>query len=324
MNRRHVLRQFALASLTASFGGFARAQTGKAVKIIIPYAPGGAPDIVARVLAQQLGVMLAQPFVVENIPGSSGIAAIVTIKNQPSDGTTLIMLDAGHWAVNRLTKQKLPYDSQKDLAPVTIAATQALYLTVHESFPASNLKELVAAVKAKPGIYTYGSSGIGSLHHLTMEAFKAGLGLDILHVPFKGSGQSVPALVGGQVHMAMVGYNAVAPFAKQGKVRVIAGNTSERMSILPQFPPMAEAGLKDFHFPGENALFVAAGTPKSVIDKLDDAIGKVLAQPDTIAKLNAAGLEPPPNPGPGALAETIRRDIPRYEQAVRAAGLRPE
>lgn len=324
MNRRHVLGQFALASLAASFGGFALAQAGKPVKIIVPYAAGGSPDTVARVLAQQLGVMLGQPFVVENMPGSSGIAAIETIKNQPSDGTALIMLDAGHWAVNRFTKQKLPYDFQRDLAPVSIASTSALYLAVHESFPASSLNELVAAVKAKPGVYTYGSSGVGSVHHLTMEAFKAGLGLDMLHVPFKGTGQSVPALVGGQVHMAVAAYNSIAGFAKQGKVRIIAGNTRERMSILPQFPPMADAGLKDFHFPGENALFVAAGTPKPVIDKLAAAIVKVLAQPDTVAKLHAAGLEPPRNPGPAALAETIRRDIPRYEQAVRAAGLQPE
>ena len=323
MNRRDV-GQFALASLAASFGGFAQAQAGKPVKIIVPYAAGGSPDTVARVLAQQLGTVLGQPFIVENMPGSSGIAAIETTKNQPSDGTALIMLDAGHWAVNRFTKQKLSYDFQQDLAPVSIASTSALYLAVHESFPASNLKELVAAVKAKPGTYTYGSSGIGSVHHLTMEAFKAGLGLDILHVPFKGTGQSVPALVGGQVHMAVAAYNSIAGFAKQGKVRIIAGNTRERMSILPQFPPIADAGLKDFHFPGENALFVKADTPRPVIDKLAAAVVKVLAQPDTVAKLHAAGLEPPRNPGPAPLAETIRRDIPRYEQAVRAAGLQPE
>lgn len=323
MNRRDVGR-FALVSLAASVGGFAWAQAGRPVKLIVPYAAGGSPDTVARVLAQQLGALLDQPVVVENMPGSSGIAAIETIKNLPRDGTALIMLDAGHWAVNRFTRQKLPYDFQKELAPVSIASTSALYLTVHESFPASNVQELVAAVKARPGTYTYGSSGIGSVHHLTVEAFKANLGLDILHVPFKGTGQSVPALVGGQVHMAVAAYSSIAGFAKQGKVRIIAGNTRERMSILPQFPPMGDAGLKDFHFPGENALFVAAGTPRPVIDKLAAAVMKVLAQPDTIARLHAAGLEPPRNAGPEALAETIRRDIPRYEQAVRAAGLQPE
>lgn len=326
MNRRHVLGRLALATLAASIGGFAQARSypSKPIKIIVPYAAGGSPDLVARVLAMQLAGALGQTVVVENMPGSSGIAAIETLKNQPRDGHAIIMLDAGHWAANRFTKQRLPYDFQKDLAPISIASTSALFLAVHESFPAVNLKEWVAAVKAKPGAYTYGSSGIGSVHHLTMEAFKAGLGLDILHVPFKGTGQSVPALAGGQVDMAVAAYNSIAGFAKQGKVKIIAGNTRERMDILPQFPPMADAGLKDFHFPGENALFIGAGTPDAVIDMLAAAVTRVLAQPDTIAKLHAAGLEPPRNPGPAALAETIRRDIPRYEQAVRAAGVQPD
>lgn len=325
MNRRHVLGQLALVSLAASTGiAQAQAYPSKPIKIIVPYAAGGSPDTLARILAQQLGAVLGQPVVVDNLPGSSGIAAIETVKNQPADGYTLVMLDAGHWAVNRFTKLKLPYDFQKELQPISLASTSALFLAVHESFPAANLKELVAAVKAKPGGFTYGSSGVGSLHHLTMEAFKAGLGLDILHVPYKGTGQSVPALVGGQVHMTMAAYNSIAGFAKQGKVKIIAGNTREPMGILPQFPPMGDAGLKDFHFPGENALFAAAGTPRTFVQKLADAVARVLAQPETIDKLRAAGLEPPRNPGPVALAETIQRDIPRYEQAVRVAGLQPE
>ncbi len=182
----------------------------------------------------------------------------------------------------------------------------------------------MAAVKARPGIYTYGSSGIGSVHHLTMEAFKHGLGLDILHVPYKGTGQSVPALAAGQVDMAVAAYNSVAGFAKQGRVKIIAGNTRERMGSLPQFPPMGDAGLKDFHFPGENALFVTANTPKPVIDTLAAAVAKVLAMPDIVSKLQAAGVEPPRRPGPAALAETIQRDIPRYESVVRNAGIQPE
>lgn len=325
MNRRQVLSHLALASLAGGSGSaVAQAYPSRSIKIVVPYAAGGSPDTVARVMAQQLTSALGQSVVVENMPGSGGVAAIQTVKNSGADGYTLIMLDAGHWAVNRFTKQKLPYEFQKDLAPVSIASTSALFLTVHESFPAGNLQELVAAVKARPGFYTYGSSGVGSLHHLTMEAFKAGLGLKILHVPFKGTGQSVPALVGGQVHMAVAAYNSISGFAGQGKVKIIAGNTRDRMGLLPQFPPMADAGLNDFHFPGENALFVPAGTPKPVIDKLAATVQNVLAQPDTIARLHAAGLEPPRNPGPVALADTIRRDLPRYELAVRAAGVQPE
>ena len=325
MKRRQVLGQFAVTTLAAT-GMSVRAQSfpHKPLKIIVPYAAGGSPDTVARIIAQQLGIVLGQPVVVDNLPGSSGIAGVENVRNAPADGHTLLMADAGHWAINRVTKVKLPHNFQQDLEPVSVASTSALFLTVHNSFPASNLRELVDAVKARPGTYTYGSSGVGSVHHLTMETFKHALGLDILHVPFKGTGQSVPALAGGQVHMAVAAYNSIAGFAKEGRLKIIAGNTREPMDILKQFPPMGAAGIKDFHFPGENALFVVAGTPKPVINQLAAAVVKVLALPETIAKLHTAGVEPPRQPGPEALAETIRRDIPRYELAVRTAGTQPE
>jgi len=325
MKRRQVLGGFAATALGAvSPSAFAQNFPIKPIRIIVPYAAGGSPDTVARILVQPLGALLGQPVMVENMPGSSGIAAIETVRNGPDDGHTLLMADAGHWAINRMTKAKLPHNFQKDMAPVSIASTSALFLTVHQSFPASNLREFVAAVKAKPGTYTYGSSGIGSLHHLTMEAFKAGLGLDILHVPYKGTGQSVPALVGGQVNMAVAAFNSIDGFAKDGRLKVLAGNARDRMAILPQYPPMGDAGLTDFHFPGENAVFAPAGTPKVVIDKVAAALAKVLTMPDIIAKLNTAGVEPPRQTGPSALSETIQRDIPRYEAVVRTAGIKPE
>ena len=325
MKRRQVLGQLAVAALGAA-GASVHAQNfpAKPVRIIVPYAAGGSPDTVTRILATQLGTVLGQPVVVENLPGSSGIAAIENVRNGAADGHTMLSADAGHWAINRMTKANLPYDFQRDLAPVSIASASALFLAVHASFPASNLRELVAAIKAKPGTYTYGSSGVGSLHPLTMEAFKHELGLDILHVPYRGTGQSVPALVGGQVHMAVAAHNSIAGFAKEGRIKIIAGNTRERMATIPQYPPMGDAGLKDFHFPGENALFVRAGTPKPVIDTLAAAVAKVLAMPDIVVKLNGAGVEPPQQNGPMALAETIQRDIPRYESVVRNAGLKPE
>jgi tripartite-type tricarboxylate transporter receptor subunit TctC len=325
MKRREALNRLAVAA-AAYVGVPARAQNfpTKQIRIVVPYAAGGSPDAVTRILSSQLGAVLGQPVVVENLPGSSGIAAIESVRNGASDGHTLLSADAGHWAINRATRLKLPHDFQRDLAPVSIASTSALFLAVHESFPASNLRELVAAIKARPGVYTYGSSGIGSLHHLTMEAFKHELGLNILHVPYRGTGQSVPALVGGQVHMAVAAHNSIAGFAKEGRIKIIAGNTRERMATLPQYPPMGDAGLKDFHFPGENALFVPSATPRPVIDRLASAVARVLSMPDIIARLNTAGVEPPQQPGPAALAETIQRDIVRYEAVVRNAGLKPE
>ena len=326
MKRREVLGHFLGGAVTAGFVFPARAQDypSRPIKILVPYAAGGSPDIVARIIAQPMSVALGQPVFVDNLPGSSGIAAIEVVKKAAPDGYALIGCDAAHWAVNRFTKKQLPYNFEKDLAPVGMLSTSSLFLAVHESFPATNLKELVAAVKAKPGFYSYGSSGIGSLHHLTMEAFKAGLGLDILHVPYKGTGQSVPALAAGQVTMAIAAYNSVGPFEKAGKVRILAANTRARAGILPQYPPMGDAGLKDFDFPGENALFAPAGTPKRVLDKLAAALQRVLKEPDTVARLNLAGVEPPSVVSAAALSETIHRDIPRYEAAVKAARVQPE
>ncbi len=326
MKRRQVLGHLVGAAAAAGVAVPARAQDypTRPIKILVPYAPGGSPDTVARIISQPLAAALGQSVVVENIPGSSGLAAIEQVKRAAPDGHTLICCDAAHWAVNLFTRKQLPYNFEKDLAPVSILSTSSLFLTVHESFPATNLQEMVAAVKAKPGFYSYGSSGIGSLHHLTMEAFKAGLGLDILHVPFRGTGQSVPALAAGQVSMAIAAFNSVGQFAKTGRLRVLAANTRERASILSEYPPMGDAGLRDFHFPGENALFAPAAVPKPVIDKLSGAIARVLRDPATISKLHAAGVEPPPAATPAALAETIRRDIPRYQAAVKAARIEAE
>jgi tripartite-type tricarboxylate transporter receptor subunit TctC len=325
MKRRLILAGLTVTAL-GGIGRSAQAQgfPAKTVKIVVLYAAGGQPDIVARIMAQQLQALLGQSFVVENIPGSAGIAGIESMRHQEPDGYTLLVADAAQWAVNRVTRRRIPYNFQRDLEPIAMACTSSLFLAVHESFPASNLADFVAAVKSKPGFYTYGSSGIGSLHHLTMEAFKAGLGLDILHVPYKGTGFSVPALVGGQVSMAVAGYTSVAPYAKAGRVKIIAANTRERSALLPQIPTMGEAGLKDFHFPGEHALFALKGTPKPVVDKLAAAVAKILAMPDTPAKLNQVGLEVPQSSSTAYLVETIQRDIPRYEQAVRVAAIEPE
>jgi tripartite-type tricarboxylate transporter receptor subunit TctC len=321
MKRREVIGHFlgAAAATSLAFPTLAQDYPARQIKIVVPYAAGGSPDIVSRIVSQALTAAISQPVVVENLPGSSGIAAIEQVKKAQPDGYTLIVLDAAHWAVNRFTKKQLPYNFEKDLTPVAILSTSSLFLAVHESFPATNLAQMVAAVRAKPGFYTYGSSGIGSLHHLTMEAFKAGLGLDILHVPYKGTGQSVPALAGGQVSMAVAAYNSLGGFEKSGRIRVLAANPRVRAGILPQYPPMGDAGLKDFHFPGENALFAPAGTPKVVIDKLVAELQRILRQPEMVTRLNGAGVEPPPVITPAALSETIQRDIPRYETAVKSA-----
>jgi tripartite-type tricarboxylate transporter receptor subunit TctC len=322
MTLQSLVSRLGAAFAAVAFCTIASAQNfpTRPIKIIVPYAAGGSSDIVGRIAAQHMGALLGQPIVVENIGGSGGIAAIETLMRSPADGYTLLVADAGHWAINPALQRKLPYDAVKDLAPVGMITTSALYLIVHESVPANTLQELVTLVKANPSKYTYGSSGIGSVHHLSMEAFKAGLGLDILHVPYKGTAQSVPAVVGGQVSMTLSAGTSVAGFIKAGKVKMLAANTEKRSSLNPTIPSIGEAGIENFNYPGELALVAPAGTPRAVIDKLSGALAKAVQIPEAAARFKAIGVEPGASQTPEKLSETIRADISKYARAVKISG----
>lgn len=294
------------------------------VRMVVPYAAGGQGDTSIRIVANALGSQFGQSFVVDNLAGSSGINAIQTVMRAPADGYTLVYNDSGHWAINPALYKKLPYDSLRDLAPVGLIATTGLFLVATASFPAGNLQELVAAVKARPDAYTYASSGVGSPHHLTMEDFKAALGLRLLHVPYKGSAQSIPALVGGEVSMAIASLPSVAGFAKEGKVKVLAVNSRNRSVFAPNLPSMGEAGIPDFDHSGGIGVFAPAGTPRAIIDRLSAALARAVALPDTVSRFAAAGLEPVPNSTPERLAETVVADRAKFLRIVRLSGAAPE
>jgi tripartite-type tricarboxylate transporter receptor subunit TctC len=311
MKIKPLFRRASAALLALGIAALSHAQDypNRPVKIIVPYAAGGQADSGVRILANALSQQLGKPFVVENIGGSSGISAIQLMYN-----------DAGHWAINPALFAKLPYDTLRDLAPVGTFGYTGLFLVASSSFPANNLQELVALVKAKPDVYTYASSGVGSPHHLTMEDFKAALGLKILHVPYKGTGQSVPALVGGQVSMGIAALTSVSGFAKEGRVKIIAVNSKQRSAFAPNVPPMADAGAPDFDHSAGLAIMAPAGTPKAIIDKLSGAIAKAVALPDTVTRFAAIGLEPAANSSPEFLTETIRNEKPKYARIVRISG----
>ncbi|OGA28664.1 MAG: 4,5-dihydroxyphthalate dehydrogenase, partial [Betaproteobacteria bacterium RIFCSPLOWO2_02_FULL_65_24] len=219
----------------------------KPVKVLVGYSPGGWPDTVARVVGQKLAEIWSQPVVVDNRPGANGnLAADVLAKAAP-DGYTLLLADSTLVAVNPLIYLKLPY-SAKDLLPVVLAATAPMFLAVHKSLPVNSLQELIAMAKAQPGKLNYGSSGIGSPHHLSMESMISALGLDIAHVPFKGSGQAVPALVGGQIPMLFAAYPSLASHVKAGTVKLIASNAIKRATFAPEVPTIAEVAIPNFNF----------------------------------------------------------------------------
>lgn len=310
----------ALLALTLSALSDAQEYPSRAVKIIVPYAPGGQADSGVRIVANSLTQQLGQPFVVENISGSSGINAMQTAIRAPADGYTLVYSDAGQWAINPALYSKLPYDTLRDLAPVGLFSHTGLFLVAPASFPANNLQELVALVNAKPDFYNYASSGVGSPHHLTMEDFKAKLGLKILHIPYKGSSQSVPAIVSGEVSMGIAALASISGFVKDGRIKIIAVNTKKRSAFAPNAPPMADVAGADFDHAGGLGLLAPIGTPRAVIDKLSAAISRTVATPDTVSRFALIGLEPESNSSPARMAETIREEKPKYARIVKISG----
>ena len=295
----------------------------RSVKVIVPYAPGGQPDVAVRVLSQQFALQLGQPFVVENIAGSSGIAAYTALLKMPADGYTLAHGDSGNWAITVALNPKLSYEPLRDFAPVGLyGQTTGLFVVVNSDVPVHSLKELIALAKAKPGALSYASAGIGSIHHLIMEDFKTTVGLNILHVPYKGSAQAVPALVGGQVSMSIASLAVITPYAKEGRVRILSVSTARRSTLAPEVPTMAEAaGLPDFEHGGALGLVARAGTPQPIIERLSGALARAAPLPEVVARFATVGLEPVPSTRPEVLAEQMRRDLAKYNRLVKTTGI---
>jgi len=299
-----------------------RAYPDKPVRVIVGYSPGGLPDTVARLVAQKLGERWRHQVVVENKPGAnSSIAAEFVAKSTP-DGYTVLVTDNSTTAINPFLYAKLPYDAEKDLVPVSLAARAPLFLAVHTSMPANTFQELVELVKSKPGQFSYGSSGIGSTHHLCMEFLKSALGLVITHVPYKGTGQSVPAVVAGQVPMVFSAFPSLSGYAKDGRVKLLAVNSLKRSELAPNVPAIAEI-VPGFDFAPTIGFFVPAGTPRSIVDRLSAEIAKMLKLPDMITRATGLGIEPVGS-SPEDYASSLRADAERYSRAVKISGAKAE
>ena len=256
----------AIAAGLAACSPTAHAQTGapnfptQPIKFIVPYAPGGLPDTVARVIAQHLGQTLGQPVVVDNKPGANGVVAAQALMSSPHDGYTYLVTDGSMISINPALYKDLAYNPKRDFKPVSLIATSPLFLATSASTGIQSLQDFVKRAQTSGSQMNYGSSGIGSSHHLTMEALNAGLKTHITHVPFRGSGQSVPALVGGQVDVIFSALPSLAGFAEQGKVRILATNAGQRSALAPDVPAIAEV-LPDFDFAVTVGALAAAGTP---------------------------------------------------------------
>ncbi|WP_341902858.1 tripartite tricarboxylate transporter substrate binding protein [Polaromonas sp. YR568] len=323
--RRKILMTSLLAASALATPLMAQAQgayPNKPIKFVVPYSPGGLPDTVARIFAQRLGDKLGQSVVVDNRPGANGVVAAQVLATSPKDGYTFLVTDGSMFSINPAIYRNLGYDYKRDFMPVSLAARAPLYLAVNPKVPVNNFQELVALARSKPGTLNYGSSGIGSTHHLTMEALKATLGLQITHVPFKGTGQSVPALIGGQVEMLWSALPSLVGFVKTGQVRLVANNSAQRSQQEPNVPTIAEV-LPGFDFAPLVGVLAATGTPASVIDRISAEMALIAKMPEVIQTLNNAGIEPIGS-SPADYNKAILGENERLAKAIVAAGIKPE
>ena len=298
------------------------AYPNRPIRFVVPYAPGGLPDTVARIFAQRLGERLGQSVVVDNRPGANGVVAAQALATAPKDGYTFLVTDGSMFSINPAIYKNLGYDYKRDFMPVSLAARAPLYLAVNPKVPVNTLQEFIALAKSKPGTLNYGSSGIGSTHHLTMEAMKASLGLQITHVPFKGTGQSVPALIGGQVDVLFSALPSLSGFVKGGQVKLLANNAAQRSSQEPNVPAIAEI-IPGFDFAPIVGVLASTGTPASAIERISAEMAQIAKMPEVVQTLTTAGIEGIGS-GPADYNKAILGENERLAKAIVASGIKPE
>ncbi len=289
------------------------------IRFFVPYAAGGLPDTVARIVAQRLTERLGQPVIVENRPGANGNIAAAALASAPADGYTFLVTDGSVLSVNPLLFKTLTYDAKKDFAPVALLGRAPLFLAAHPSLPAKSLNEFIDYVKAHPGKINYGSSGVGSTHHLSMEAMKSALKLEMTHVPYRGTGQSVPALLGDQVQVLFSAYPSLAGAVEAKKVNLLATNGLQRSSQAPNVPPIADV-LPGFDFSVMVGILARSGTPAEIIEKVASEAVAAVKTPDVAKQYEPLGIEQV-TAGPAEFGRDLSAEIDRVSKVVHEAGI---
>jgi len=309
------------ATLIATTPAFAQQYPAKPVRFVVPYAAGGATDLIARVIGERLSAHLGQPFVIDNRPGAATLLGAQLVAKAEPDGYTLLMATSTTLAINSSLYKNLPYDPVKDFAPISLAIQHPFVLLVDPKLPAHNVKELVALAKSKPGQLAYASGGSGSFPHLAMAMFQAMTGIDVIHVPYKGSAPALTDLMGGQI--AMMFDNTALTYVKSGKIRALAVTTKDRLSVMPDVPTLQEAGVPGYELAAWQGVIAPAGTPRPVIDRLNANIVKLLHEPETIARLTGDGGQIITST-PDQFAAYIRSEIGRFAKIVKESGAKVE
>jgi len=308
---------FALLLLPASLVG-AQAYPSKPVRVVIPWPPGGSNDIVGRIVFQKMSEQLGQQFVIDNRGGASGTIGSDLVAKSPPDGYTVMVQSATHVANPHLYK-KLPYDTLRDFTGVTPLALQVGILVVHPSLPAKSVKEFVALGRARPDQIVYGSSGNGSFVHLAMALLNSMTGTRMVHVPFKGGGPSVIALVSGEIQAMTATVGSVIPHINAKRLRPLGVTAEARVSQYPDVPTFAEAGVPGYEFTAWIGAFVAAGTPKPIVDRLNAELKKTLAHPE-VAKIMSSQTLDPLHMTPEQFERRLKSDYEKYEKVIRLTG----
>ena len=294
----------------------------KPIRLIVPFSPGGSADNFARTIHTALSAALGQALVIDNRGGASSVIGTDLAAHSPPDGYTILLITTTH-TVNPSLMKKLPYDTIRDFAPVSLAVSQPNILAIHPSVPAKSVKELVALAKTKSAHFTYGSGGSGSSPHLSGELFRLLAGIDLTHVPFKGTGPAATALLGGQITMMFAGPLLFEPHIKSGKLRGLAVADRKRSAVLPDIPTMAEAGFPGIETGTWYGFLAPAGTPNAVVQTFHEALIKVMAAPDMKSRLLAQGVDIV-GAGPREFDRVIRDEVDKWTKLVKRAGITAE
>ena len=295
----------------------------KPVSIGVPFAPGGANDVIARVVAQRLVEPLGQQVLVDNRGGAGGaIGADLVAKSQP-DGYTLLLANPGPNAINPVLQPKTPYDPIRDFSMITLMAVSPQVLVVHPSMPVKGVKEFIALARARPGQINYGSSGTGAITHLAMEFFKAKAKIDVVHIPYKGANIALTELIGGQVSAIFAALGSIQPMLGSQRIRVIGVAAAERTPLLPGVPAIAESGINDFEVVNWFGIVGPANLPRPVVERLNRAINQVVQSADSKERFAGMGFVPR-GTTPEELDRHIRSEIARWSVVIKSQNIKPE
>lgn len=319
--------QCGIAMLLAASAPWVGAQNfpTKSLRMIIHFPAGGPTDFVGRALAQKLGEAWKQQIIVENRPGAGGVIGVETVLRAPADGYTLLFATSGSLALAPALTPKLPYDVFTDLAPITLVVINPQILVVHPSLPVHSVRELIKLAKSQPGKINYASVGPGSPNHMGMELLKSMAGIDMLHVPYKGTSPAITDLLSGRVSLLFNSMPSVLPHIKSGRLRAIAVGSAKRSPAVSDIPTVAESDprLKGFQYVTWYALLAPAATPKDVIAKINADAVKILSQPEMVQKLSSQGAEPAPGT-PEDLGKFMRNEYESWKKVIKTANIRLE